>query len=55
MKNKKSEKISFRFEIDKNIWEKFKLTVPPNMSIKDAIIMLIVERVKEIWGDEWDK
>ncbi|MEM2445749.1 MAG: hypothetical protein QW734_03740 [Candidatus Bathyarchaeia archaeon] len=54
MKNKK-DNISFRLTVDKKLWQKFKATIPLNMTINQAIIMLIIERVKKIWGDEWDK
>ncbi|MEM2933226.1 MAG: hypothetical protein QW622_03425 [Candidatus Pacearchaeota archaeon] len=50
--NKEKDTVSFRFEIDKEIWEKFKLTIPPNVSIREAIIMLIIKRIKEIEGDD---
>jgi len=44
---KEGEKITYSFEVDEELWEEWKMTVPRTKSLEDRLIELIEEDKRE--------
>ena len=44
---KANDELYFQLKVKRELWEKFKTKVPSNITLNDAVLVLIEEKVKK--------